>query len=152
MEQDPRRRTLAREPLNGPHDLVFASRTGAGLDHRNVGGRILSRAVEAAGLGPVLDRQGNVVEPAPTFHALRHSHASALVAAGFDVAEVSARLGHADVATTLRIYVHQFDAARRSSDLRNRLAAMEASVEAEGGNTGQQTGETQSAEVLSLPA
>jgi integrase len=57
-------------------------------------------------------------------HALRHSHASALIAAGWDIAEVSARLGHSSIATTQRIYVHQFDAARRSEDRRKRLAAL----------------------------
>jgi site-specific recombinase XerD len=35
-------------------------------------------------------------KPAPTFHSLRHSHASALIADGMDVSEVSARHGHAD--------------------------------------------------------
>jgi integrase len=58
-------------------------------------------------------------------HALRHSHASALIAAGWDIAEVSARLGHSSIATTQRIYVHQFDAPRRSEGRRNRLAALE---------------------------
>jgi integrase len=111
-------------PYSASHDLVFASRAGTGLDHRNVGGRILRRAVERAGLETVTDARGEVAVPAPTFHALRHSHASALIAAGWDIEEVSARLGHTSVATTQRIYVHQFDAARRSDDRRNRLAAL----------------------------
>jgi hypothetical protein len=50
-------------------------------------------------------RDGQVVQYAPTFHSLRHTHASALIADGMDVAEVSARLGHADVETTLRAYM-----------------------------------------------
>lgn len=41
-----------------------------------------------------------------TFHSLRHSHATQLLTAGVDVKTVSERLGHADVATTLRIYGH----------------------------------------------
>jgi hypothetical protein len=64
------------------------------------------------------------VLPAPTFHDLRHSHASALIAAGWDIEEVSARLGHANVGTTQRIYVHAFDAARRSDDRRSRLTKL----------------------------
>ncbi|MDQ8044532.1 MAG: site-specific integrase [Patulibacter sp.] len=106
------------------HDLVFMSRSGRGLDHRNVGGRILSRAVDRAGLAAVTDRHGSVVQTAPTFHSLRHTHASALIAAGWDIEEVSARLGHANVAITQQIYVHQFDAARRSEDRRERLSAL----------------------------
>lgn len=46
--------------------------------------------------------------PKVTFHALRHSHASALIAAGLDVVAVSKRLGHESPVTTLRIYAHLF--------------------------------------------
>lgn len=105
------------------HDLVFCSREGRGLDHRNIGGRVLARAVKRAGLEAV-EQDGNVVLPAPTFHSLRHSHGSALIAAGWDIEEVSARLGHANVGTTQRSYVHAYDAARRSEQRRDRLASM----------------------------
>ncbi len=111
------------------HALVFTSRSGTPLDQRNIGGRVLARAVKRAGLDAVTDDRGSVVLPAPTFHDLRHSHASALIAAGWDIAEVSARLGHASIATTQRIYVHQFDAARRSDDRRSRLSALYADAE-----------------------
>lgn len=111
-------------PRSQPHDLVFLSRDGTPLDHRNVGGRVLARAVRAADLSAVTDTDGEVLVPAPTFHALRHSHASALIAQGWDIEEVSARLGHASVAITQRIYVHQFDAARRSPERRARLAKL----------------------------
>jgi integrase len=43
-----------------------------------------------------------------TFHALRHTHASKLIAAGVDVATVSKRLGHATPAITLSVYTHMF--------------------------------------------
>lgn len=46
--------------------------------------------------------------PKVTFHALRHSHASALISAGLDVVTVSRRLGHASPALTLGIYSHLF--------------------------------------------
>ncbi len=46
--------------------------------------------------------------PKVTFRALRHSHASALIAAGLDVVTVSRRLGHASPALTLSIYSHLF--------------------------------------------
>jgi integrase len=109
---------------SAPHQLVFTTRTGSGHDHRNIGGRALARAVKRTDLGPVEDRDGTVVQPSPTFHALRHAHASALIAQGWDIEEVSARLGHASVGTTQRIYVHAFDAARRSSHRRARLTAL----------------------------
>ena len=46
--------------------------------------------------------------PKRTFHSLRHSHASALIAAGLDVVAVSRRLGHASPALTLSVYSHLF--------------------------------------------
>jgi integrase len=113
---------------SGDHDFVFVTRAGTPHDHRNIGGRVLARAVKRAGLEAV-ERDGQVVEPAPTFHNLRHSHGSALIAAGWDIEEVSARLGHSDVGTTQRAYVHAYDAARRSEDRRNRLAVLYGSDE-----------------------
>lgn len=47
--------------------------------------------------------------PQVSFHALRHSHASALIAAGLDVVAVSRRLGHASPALTLGVYSHLFE-------------------------------------------
>jgi integrase len=108
---------------SGDHAFVFVSRAGTPHDHRNIGGRVLARAVKRAGLDAI-ERDGQIVEHAPTFHNLRHSHGSALIAAGWDIEEVSARLGHANVATTMRAYVHEYDTARRSDDRRNRLAVM----------------------------
>jgi integrase len=40
--------------------------------------------------------------PCVSFHALRHTHASALIAAGIDVVKISKRLGHASPTVTLR--------------------------------------------------
>lgn len=108
---------------SGPHDLVFVSRDGTAHDHRNIAGRVLARAVKRAGLEAV-ERDGEVIEYAPTFHNLRHSHGSALIASGWDIEEVSARLGHANTATTQRAYIHAYDAARRSDQRRDRLAAL----------------------------
>lgn len=117
-----RRHKLA-STRSGKYDLVFVNRAGQGHDHRNIGGRVLARAVKRAGLEAV-EHDGRIVEPAPTFHSLRYSHGSALIADGWDVEEVSARLGHADIGTTQRAYVHAYDAARRSSGRRDRLAAL----------------------------
>lgn len=41
-----------------------------------------------------------------TFHSLRHTHASWLIANGCDIKTLSERMGHADESTTLRIYGH----------------------------------------------
>ena len=55
-----------------------------------------------------------------TFHTLRHSCASAMIAAGAPVTEVQHRLGHANPAITLQIYSHFFQ--HTESDAANRLA------------------------------
>jgi integrase len=45
---------------------------------------------------------------AATFHALRHTHVSSLIAAGLDVLTISKRIGHANAAITLTVYSHKF--------------------------------------------
>ena len=46
--------------------------------------------------------------PKVGFHALRHTHASMLIAARVDIVEISKRLGHADPSITLKVYAHLF--------------------------------------------
>lgn len=41
-----------------------------------------------------------------TFHTLRHTHATYLIAEGVDMRTVQERLGHAKVSTTLELYAH----------------------------------------------
>jgi integrase len=47
--------------------------------------------------------------PDVTFHALRHTHASALIASGVDVVKIARRLGHSSPKVTLTVYAHLFD-------------------------------------------
>jgi integrase len=47
--------------------------------------------------------------PTVSFHALRHTHVSALIARGIDVLTISRRIGHANAAITLRVYGHLFE-------------------------------------------
>ena len=47
-----------------------------------------------------------VMPPGLRLHDLRHTHASLLLSAGHSLKAVSARLGHANPALTLRIYAH----------------------------------------------
>ena len=42
------------------------------------------------------------------FHALRHTHASALIADGLDPVLIAARLGHSSPTITMTVYAHQF--------------------------------------------
>ena len=50
----------------------------------------------------------NLDLPKVTFHALRHTHVSALIAANVDVVQISRRIGHGSPAVTLWIYAHLF--------------------------------------------
>lgn len=74
-------------------EFIFHSRSGHFYFYRfihNVWVRVLKRA--------------NL--PYKKFHALRHTHASQLIAAGVPVTEVAKRLGHSNVGTTLSVYSH----------------------------------------------
>jgi integrase len=76
--------------------LVFSTPDGSPLSPDNLS-RDWKRAVVALGL------------PQVTFHALRHTHASALIArGGGDVVTISRRLGHSSPVVTLKIYAHPF--------------------------------------------
>jgi len=103
------RRLLALVAPRGPryerNTLVFASRSGSGLE-RKVAREALRRAVKTAG----------IASPEPTLHDLRHSHASMLIAMDVPLVDVQRRLGHRKPDTTLRIYAHQwrYRDARRS--------------------------------------
>lgn len=58
----------------------------------------------------------------PVIHDLRHTHVSGLIADGWDVAEIAARIGDS-IETTLRVYSHEFDARRRAEQRRTALEA-----------------------------
>ena len=53
--------------------------------------------------------------PYRSFHSLRHSYASRLLAARVDIRTTADLLGHSDVQTTLNIYAHSDDAAKRAA-------------------------------------
>ena len=80
-----------------PNALVFASRTGTGLE-RKVAREAVNRAARAAKLA----------KPHPTLHDLRHTHASMLIAMDFSVVDVQRRLGHRRPDITLRVYAHEW--------------------------------------------
>ena len=64
--------------------------------------------------------------PKVTLHALRHTHASQLIAAGLDVVTVSRRVGHSNPTVTLGVYAHLFG----NTDARAAAAVAAALVDA----------------------
>jgi integrase len=115
---------------------LAAGRPATGLVFRRPGGKpcghgqidwMVTVARKRAGLSEI------------TSHSLRHTHASRLIAAGWDVAEIAARLGDS-IPTVMSTYAHEFDAARRRDEQRDRLTALYGStVEAAASNATQQT-------------
>lgn len=55
-------------------------------------------------------------------HGFRHTHASLLFEAGASMNEVKARLGHADINTTMNIYTHVTDDQKK--DTANKLVRL----------------------------
>jgi integrase len=110
---------------SGDGDYVFASRVGVPRG-QGTQGRRFAQAVGRAG-----------IDDGITFHFLRHTHGSQLIAAGWDVAAVAARLGDS-IQTVMTTYAHEFDAHRREAEQREQLAAlapMAAPMAARGGTT-----------------
>jgi integrase len=48
------------------------------------------------------------LDPAPTFHDLRHTSAALAIAEGAHPKAIQARMGHASITTTLNVYGHLF--------------------------------------------
>jgi integrase len=97
--------------------FVFTNEIGEPLDIGNVTKRHLKPLLKrvADELYPLKgadkatkERHEYVCKCSP--YSLRHTHGTRLVEAGINVKTVSERLGHADVSTTLRVYVHSTEA------------------------------------------
>jgi len=101
--------TRAAVRFSEDRDLVFSATSGQTIGHRNITGRGLAKAADGAGLEGV------------TFHALRHTFASILIAQGRDPVFVSRQMGHTNAAITLRVYAHLFDAERHALEAREGL-------------------------------
>ena len=78
-----------------PGALVFCDHNGDPIPPNNLS-RDWRRFVLTRKLPPI------------SFHGLRHSHVSALIAGGVDVLTVSRRIGHASPVVTMKAYAHLF--------------------------------------------
>ena len=79
-----------------PDALVFCKYDGTPLDADYLARRWRRAIAEIEGF------------PKATLHWLRHTHCSALIAAGRDPVEVSRRQGHSSPVVTMSIYAHAF--------------------------------------------
>jgi integrase len=88
-------RLLLGQGKLGPDDLLFAT----------VDGRPMRTSAISGDWGELAERIGM---PDITFHGLRHTHASQMIAGGLDIVTLAKRLGHAKPDVTLRTYAHMF--------------------------------------------
>jgi integrase len=99
-----RAQQLARVP-NDP-GLLFPTRTGRPFDRHRFMGRVFKPAARASGL------------PRLTFHDLRHTGASLMIAAGCHVKVIAEQMGHSDGgALVLKRYGHLYKGARKHAAL-----------------------------------
>ena len=82
--------------LMHPEALVFSNPDGSPIRPNNLSVMWNREIRRIKGVPPV------------TFHALRHTHASALLKGGIDVVSVSRRLGHSSPVITLKVYSHAY--------------------------------------------
>jgi integrase len=91
------RERRAASEWHGDRDLVFPSMAGTPMSAENLARRTLKPAAEEAGV------------PWAAFHAFRHHCASALIADGRNIVQVSRWLGHHSPNFTLDVYAHLMD-------------------------------------------
>jgi integrase len=85
-----------------PDALVFSTVEGDPIPPNNLS-RDWARFVKAREL------------PAVSFHGLRHSHVSALIAGGVDALTVSRRIGHGSPVVTMKVYAHLFSGTDKAA-------------------------------------
>jgi integrase len=88
------RRAMLAEGQDVRAGTVFVTKTGQYVGKSNLIRQVFKPILEKAGV------------PVVRFHDLRHTHASVLLARGKSIKAVSRRLGHSNVAMTLRVYAH----------------------------------------------
>jgi integrase len=89
--------------------FVFLNTSGRPLDPKNVDDH-LKEAFEKAGL------------PRMSFHKLRHTAATLMVAAGVELHQVMLQLGHSQISLTANLYAHGVtESQRRASDILERV-------------------------------
>jgi integrase len=82
---------------------LFTSPKGLPLNHSNFRQRVFAPACSKAGLKGI------------TFHDLRRTHATMLVAEGHDVKVVQERMGHSSISTTLKYYARATESGKKKA-------------------------------------
>lgn len=116
QEQDSKRNLLGSSWAD--HGLVFTREFGQPLSLSNIGQREFARLIKLAGVKPI------------TFHGLRHTCATLMIAAGIHMKIISDHLGHSNIETTMDIYGHVSPMMKiRASDERRKFFESESGHE-----------------------
>lgn len=99
-----------------PDSFIFSTLTGGPIYYRNASARGLDVGADRAALNTPEQQK-------LSFHDLRHTFISHLIAGGLDVIVVQRQVGHARPSITLDLYSHEFANAQSSADVRSRIAA-----------------------------
>ena len=102
---------LQRLKIQSKYKLIFPNKKGKFSRLSNIADK-LNQAIKETKIKKI------------RVHDLRHTHASLLFASGASIKYVQARLGHADVKTTLNIYTH-ITKDTKEKDLSNFVKYME---------------------------
>jgi integrase len=92
-----------RRGLSMTETPLFVTEDGSPVNYANFRQRVFCKAVKRAGLEGV------------TFHSLRRTHATMLVAEGLDLKVIQYRMGHESIQTTLALYAAPLEANLRKS-------------------------------------
>lgn len=111
---------IRREAAPATDDPVFRSARGTALNYSNVYNRVLRPALQDAGIAVktgVDDRGRDVWDyQGVAFHAFRKACGSLLLAHGKTLKQVQGWLRHAQLTTTMNVYIHQVDDGLGSAD------------------------------------
>jgi integrase len=113
----------------GAGELVFGTGSGKPESLANIFNRAWVPVQLAAGVADKIGRDSDgrpIMKARYNFHALRHFHASMLIADNANPKEVQAELGHSSIKITYDLYGHLFtdeEADKRRSERSERLAS-----------------------------
>lgn len=98
--------------LQSAADLRTGYRDPEGMILRSRYHKVITKTSCNKALRAIEDSCGISKDIQITFHGLRHSHVSYLISQGVDIYYISKRLGHKDIAITMKVYGHLLDSKR----------------------------------------
>ena len=102
--------------IDGYRDFIFVNRFGS-VQHQGTLNKAIRRISRDCNDHVLLHRKGNedpILLPPFSCHTLRHTFATRLCEAGLNIKVIQNVLGHADISTTMDIYIHVTSELKKS--------------------------------------